>query len=84
MTANELAHDLEKSIVEPYTSEYLVRQAATMLRQQQAEIEALKAKTLTDEEIENIAENCWKTDEDLQFFDYNKFARAILRKAQEK
>ena len=44
MTANELAHDLEKSIVEPYTSEYLVRQAATMLRQQQAEIEALKVK----------------------------------------
>ena len=42
MTANELAHDLEKSIVEPYTSEYLVRQAATMLRQQQVEIEMLK------------------------------------------
>ena len=41
-------------------------------------------KELTDEEIENIAENCWKTDEDLQFFDYNKFAKAILRKAQEK
>lgn len=32
---------------------------------------------LTDEEIDAIAEHCWKTDEDLQFFDYKKFARAI-------
>ena len=58
---------------------------------QQCEINALRKalmyahpKDLTDEEIENIAENCWKTDEDLQFFDYSKFAKAILRKAQEK
>ena len=36
-----------------------------------------KQKPLSDKEIENTAENCWKTDEDLQFFDYNKFARAI-------
>ena len=42
MNANELADELDKSRQEPFTSEYLVGQAATMLRQQQAEIEALK------------------------------------------
>jgi len=70
-----------------------------MLRQQQAEIEALKnrnwdlvsepwgfdrhpAKTLTDEEIEEVA----KPYCDLQNWvvDKHEFARAILRKAQEK
>ena len=38
MNANELADELDKSRQEPFTSEYLVGQAATMLRQQQAEI----------------------------------------------
>ena len=42
--------------------------------QQQAEIEALKAKTLTDEEIHKLWLECW---------DEIDFARAILRKAQE-
>jgi len=42
INANELADELDKSRQEPFTSEYLVGQAATMLRQQQAEIEALK------------------------------------------
>jgi hypothetical protein len=42
MNANELVDELDKSRQEPFTSEYLVGQAATMLRQQQAEIEALK------------------------------------------
>jgi len=49
-------------------------------KQQQAEIEALKAKTLTDDEIIEI----WcvmETDTGEQNID---FARAILRKAQEK
>ena len=136
MTANELAHDLEKSIVEPYTSEYLVRQAATMLRQQQAEIEALKqiidannlnqnigqfvkptnepvawtdgkgnyfdknsffpvddliplythpVKELTDFEIKGVLalDECW-IGEDSSMPNMIAFARAILRKAQEK
>jgi hypothetical protein len=43
MNANELADELDKSRQEPFTSEYLVGQASTMLRQQQAEIERLKA-----------------------------------------
>jgi hypothetical protein len=42
MNANELADELDKSRQESFTSEYLVGQAATMLRQQQEEIEALK------------------------------------------
>ena len=44
MNATELAFLLDKSREESYTSEHLVGKAATMLRQQQAEIEALKAK----------------------------------------
>jgi len=48
----------------------------------------LKAKTLTDEEIDNL----WHGDEfyeewtdgSISAIHYNKFARAILRKAQEK
>ena len=91
MNANELADELDKSRQEPFTSEYLVGQAATMLRQQQAEIEALKKeaalqrlsdftqeaeKTLTDEEIIELFEN----PDDFNCID---FARAILRKAQE-
>ena len=44
MNATELAFLLDKSREESYTSENLVGKAATMLRQQQAEIEALKAK----------------------------------------
>ena len=76
MNANELADKLEQGHWEGGTRE----QAATMLRQQQAEIEALKAKTLTDEEIIEV----WcgmETDTGEQNI---AFARAILRKAQEK
>ena len=57
----------------------------TMLRKQQAEIEALKAhllKELTDEEIQEVAHGFgaigWMGDTTYEF------ARAILRKAQEK
>ena len=42
MNATELAFLLDKSREESYTSEHLVGKAATMLRQQQAEIDALK------------------------------------------
>jgi uncharacterized membrane protein YkoI len=83
MNANELADYMDENIDAYYASEqkYLDK-AATMLRQQQAEIEALKAKTLTDEEIIDIAlkeVDGWVTKEHLK-----NFARAILRKAQEK
>ena len=57
--------------------------------EQQAEIESLKAKTLTDEEIYKIANSIetiqpqhgLRLSNDLNVMD---FARAILRKAQEK
>jgi hypothetical protein len=38
MNALEIANELDKSRQEPYTSEHLVGQAATMLRQLQAEL----------------------------------------------
>ncbi|CAB4121397.1 hypothetical protein UFOVP11_1, partial [uncultured Caudovirales phage] len=63
-----------------------LEQAATMLRQQQAEIEALKAHPaeLTDEEINEIAKiHYWTMNEECKF-DAISFARAILRKAQER
>ena len=56
------------------------QQYADFVRQQQAEIEALKAKTLTDEEIIEIWSGM-ETDTGEQNI---IFARAILRKAQEK
>ena len=70
MNAKEFAHELEK--------------AASFIRQQQAEIEALKShpvKELTDAEIWSISAKHG----DLSWHDHTlNFARAILRKAQEK
>ena len=56
--------------------------AKEAIKLHQAEIEALKAKTLTDEEIEEV----YKTYFDMKTVDKYAilFARAILRKAQEK
>ena len=38
---------------------------------------------LSNEEIDGLAENCWYTDEDLEIFNYKKFARLVLKKASE-
>ena len=91
MNANEIADKLEQGHWEGGTRE----QAATMLRQQQAEIEALKKeaalqrlsdftqeaeKTLTDEEIKEV----WMKRPVNTAEGVIDFARAILRKAQEK
>jgi len=103
MNANELAvymEDITDSEESPY------RQAATMLRQQQAEIEALKqiidannlsqnigqfvkpVKELTDEEMARIFEKMFNLKKGFIGSEkrrgYFEFARAILRKAQEK
>ena len=87
MTANKLADELGNILTfleieyENYEDDDILKQAATMLRQQQAEIEALKLRELSDEEIEELSE---------QHLDWNwqtgniDFARAILRKASEK
>ena len=88
MNANELADLLE---VDSWYKLVTREEIATMLRQQQAEIEALKGgffdwsgfKKLTDEEILELTK-------DSSVFEYRefdddmvRFARAILRKAQE-
>jgi hypothetical protein len=95
MNANELANE----IMEHYKAELprgfnvnWMQEAATMLRAQQSEIEALKyekssgvydlAKTLTDEEIWEVVNLKWWDWEDS--FDVTGFARAILKKASEK
>jgi len=88
MNANELAEIIQHLENARYMG---ASKAATMLRQQQAEIEALKAhpvKELTDEEILIV----WTSSNFVGYTEtghideifFNKFARAILRKAQEK
>jgi hypothetical protein len=95
MNANELADELERPNNWQQENNFN-NQAATMLRQQQAEIEALKggffdwsgyAKTLTDEEMKNLIQEYWG---DVHIVDPEgflheiAFIKAILRKAQEK
>jgi hypothetical protein len=78
MTANELADWIENGA--PFGEYKTAKQASAMLRQQQAEIEALKLRELTDREIASVCKehlapkNC----------DIYTFARAILQKASEK
>ena len=76
MNANELADELENTY--PFVG--VMEVAATMLRQQQAEIEALKA----DGKI--LMQHIADMNEEKNKFHHQttKFARAILRKAQEK
>jgi hypothetical protein len=79
-TANIIAEILEKNNPE-------IEKANAYIKSLEDEIEALKAKTLTDEEIKQIFQ-----EQTGFFFDDNPaddlalmdFARAILRKAQEK
>jgi len=52
MNANELADKLLGSLTMEYDCDKYMEQAATMLRQQQAEIEALKAQILIWENAE--------------------------------
>ena len=95
MNANELADGLENVGMEQKHYDTM-QQAATMLRQQQADyysllvnhdklyakvIEQQAEKTLTDEEILKMAANMF------HYSEYRlviEFAKAILRKAQEK
>jgi len=86
MNANELADELQACFTKADCK--YVDEAATMLRQQQAEIWALKggffdwsgyAKILTDEEIAKVAKDFYLS----EYVPYD-FVRAILRKAQEK
>ena len=105
MNANELADYLDNNVEAMIMSEQThIDQAATMLRQQQNEIEDLKSanrfiqnfaeeqhqravalemRELTDEEIRTIQAICHLKNVGYDNF-IMRFARAILRKAQEK
>jgi hypothetical protein len=83
MNANELADELDIHV--SMGGSKFFKEAATMLRQQQAEIEALKAhpvKKLTDEEKWEVFTNLARSP-DLRA-DMIRFADSILKKAQEK
>jgi hypothetical protein len=97
MKANEFADELEKAPTLWFKDDIAGKWIVEKLRQQQAEIEALNqiidannlsqnigqfvkpAKTLTDEEIYQLADQCRKLANPNV-----EFAKAILRKAQEK
>ena len=97
MTANEL--NLLIDILERRGEDRQL-EAATMLRQQQAEIEALKADTIPYRDLHQVVKNVLAqpmrelTDEEIMQFqdkvpytlgsDLIDFARAILKKASEK
>jgi hypothetical protein len=81
MTANELADKLDE--IYTGTDYEEIKQAATMLRQQQAEIKALKLRELTDEEILEI----WRENEKVYPMDRSRLldrTRACIKKASEK
>lgn len=89
MTANELAVDLE---LQSSQMEYgyavsdwkLLSDSATMLRKQQAEIESLKLRELTDKEIIEVCSQIEPFDDITIEQAFIEFARAILTKASEK
>jgi len=82
MTANEIADAIER--LEPVG----VQTISNMLRQQQVEINKLKTKTLTDEEMLEVYKKIFNKKnefkENLKRRSYFNFAKEILRKAQEK
>ena len=90
MTANELADYLESMADDVGHEGYhryalvLKFEAPQLIRQQQAEIEALKLRELTDEEIYSEMIKCIDEPEDGHTFRYKDFARAILKKASDK
>jgi hypothetical protein len=85
MNAYELAEAILPKPTIPMDVEWL-KSASNMLRQQADRIAELeKAKTLTDEEILKLYVNNSTYDNDQKLFiDIYGFAKAILRKAQEK
>ena len=82
MNANELADDMESGMFND--ANYNKKKAAEFIRQQQAEIEALKAKTLTDEEILNIAHQIRLIDRQTADDGHLYFARAVIKEVNGK
>ena len=92
MTANELADKLGNILTfleieyADYDDDEILKQASTMLRQQAKEIESLKLRELTEEEIREVADSvchAWKKNGVGEIY-MTDFARAILKKASEK
>ena len=86
MTANELIETAEKAKTQEYghTDDW-IKNASILLRQQQAEIEALKLRELTDEEIESAYWSLVGKQHEGKIASYlYNFARDILNKASEK
>ena len=86
MTANELIETAEKAKTQEYghTDDW-IKNASILLRQQQAEIEALKLRELTDEEIESAYWSLVGKQREGKIASYlYNFARDILNKASEK
>ena len=85
MTANKLANWIENG--SPFGDYETAKQASAMLRQQQAEIEALKLRELTDEEMLEVYKKLFNKKnefkENLKRRSYFDFARAIIQKASE-
>ena len=81
MTANEMADRNEWACC-AYSKE-----VSAMLRQQQAEIESLKLRELTDEEMKDLIQQYWG---DVHIVDPDgylheiSFIKAVLKKASEK
>jgi len=80
MTANELADWIENGA--PFGDYETAKQAVAMLRQQAKEIEALKLRELTDDEIKEV----YDQDFDVENFGWLQLEciREILQKASEK
>jgi TRAP-type uncharacterized transport system substrate-binding protein len=83
MTANELADKLQNEKAKTLLYVATIVDSANMLRQQQAEIESLKMRELTDEEIAEIYHSEPRFSPQGNFA-YLNFARAILKRASEK
>lgn len=82
MTANELAdkcNRLQSEIILGFLAD-----CATMLRQQQAEIESLSLRELTEDEILEVCSQIEPLSDITIEQAFIHFARAILKKAREK
>jgi hypothetical protein len=80
MTANELANAIEKGGKDGFFQDEIV----AMLRQQQAELDALRLRELTDAEILEVCSQIEPFDDITIEQAFIEFARAILKRASEK
>jgi hypothetical protein len=80
MTANELADAIEKGGKDGFFQDEII----AILRQQQAELDALRLRELTDAEILEVCSQIEPFDDITIEQAFIHFARAILKKAREK